>query len=82
LRSQSAKPVDRIGIGEERTMRRLDPDDLWVCPACHGQFAREDRFLICEECGRRYPIDEHGIPHLLISEGDRYRIVKDQPQGS
>lgn len=57
-------------------MRRPDPYDLWVCPECHTKVVLEDRFLICGKCGRRYPVDEHGIPHLLISEGDKHRIEK------
>ncbi len=65
-------------------MRRPDPYDLFVCPepSCHGKLALEDRFLNCEKCGRRYPIDEHGIPHLLVSEGDKHRVAKGQPSGS
>ncbi len=58
-------------------MRRSDPYDLWACPECHTKLALEDRFLVCDKCGRRYPIDEHGIPHLLISEGDKHRRKKD-----
>ncbi len=54
-------------------MQRPDPYDLWACPACRTKVVREDRFLVCDKCGRRYPVDEHGIPHLLISEGDKYR---------
>jgi uncharacterized protein YbaR (Trm112 family) len=59
-------------------MRRPDPYDLWACPECHTKVMLEDRFLICDKCGRRYPIDEHGIPHLLISEGDKHRRPKDK----
>ena len=59
-------------------MRRSDPHDLWACPACHTKLALEDRLLVCEACGRRYPIDDHGIPHLLIAEGDKHRVAKEQ----
>ncbi len=58
-------------------MRSQDYHDLFVCPDDHGKLRLEERpgerFLTCEQCGRRYPVDEHGIPHLLISEGDKYR---------
>jgi uncharacterized protein YbaR (Trm112 family) len=62
-------------------MRRQDPYDLFACPSCHTKLELEERFLICDKCGRRYPIDEHGIPHLLISEGDKHRVTKEQPSG-
>ena len=60
-------------------MRRSDIFDDFVCPECKTKVVLEERFLVCEKCGRRYPIDEHGIPHLLIAEGDKYRRVKGTP---
>ncbi len=61
-------------------MRRSDPYDMYVCPepTCRTKLALEDRFFTCGKCGRRYPIDEHGFPHLLISEGDKYRVQRDR----
>jgi len=57
-------------------MPRSDTYDQFVCPECHTQLALENRFLICDTCGRCYPIDEHDIPHLLIAEGDKHRREK------
>jgi len=49
------------------------------CPACvktsPGRLQRErDVWLVCEDCGRKYPIVED-IPVMLISEGDRWRMT-------
>jgi uncharacterized protein YbaR (Trm112 family) len=62
-------------------MRNQDLYDILACPACKTKVVLEDRFLICDKCGRRYPIDEHGIPQMLIAEGDKHRQVKDRPEG-
>ncbi len=35
-----------------------------ACPACHGSLAPNSTELICDACGRRYPIVE-GIPVLI-----------------
>ena len=44
--------------------------DIIVCPACKVDLQlKEDRKgLKCERCNRVYPIDDHGIPHLLEEE--------------
>ena len=40
--------------------------DLLACPACLGGLSFSDEGeIICEECGRIYPIED-GIPILLI----------------
>jgi len=47
------------------------------CPACVREkdglleYYRET-WLICQDCGRKYPIRED-IPIMLIEEGDRWR---------
>jgi uncharacterized protein len=40
--------------------------DRLACPACRGAFRYEQPRLICESCGRAYPIID-GIP-VLIAE--------------
>jgi len=53
------------------------------CPACmrdydeneraeRGRVTLEADWLVCPDCGRRYPIKDD-IPHMLIEEGDRHR---------
>ena len=55
--------------------------DILACPACKTKVQLADRFLVCDACGRRYPIDEHGIPQMLVEEGDKHRKAPDQPKG-
>ena len=50
------------------------------CPNCvskgpeAGRLEHAGNWLICEECGRAYPIRDN-IPVMLIEEGDRFRGV-------
>ena len=51
--------------------------DILRCPACvkEKEGALElvrQVWLVCSDCGRRYPIVED-IPVMLISEGDRWQ---------
>ncbi|GAB4399677.1 MAG: hypothetical protein OHK0052_23210 [Anaerolineales bacterium] len=56
----------------------LSPDLLEIlrCPACVREkdglleYYRES-WLICQDCGRKYPISD-GIPVMLIDEGDKW----------
>jgi uncharacterized protein YbaR (Trm112 family) len=54
--------------------------DILRCPVCvkekegHLKQVREV-WLVCEECGRKYPIVED-IPVMLISEGDKWKEYK------
>jgi len=43
---------------------------ILVCPKCHAPVRLVARKFWCtnEECRRSYSIDEHDIPHMLISE--------------
>ncbi|MDA1140792.1 MAG: Trm112 family protein [Planctomycetota bacterium] len=41
--------------------------DILCCPVCHGEFVRDEDWLVCQECKRRYPIRD-GIYVLLASE--------------
>ena len=54
--------------------------DILRCPACvkekegRLQLVR-DAWLVCDDCGRKYPIVED-IPVMLISEGDKWKSHK------
>jgi len=45
--------------------------DILACPACKGDivYDQENEKLICQKCGRRYPIRD-GIPIMLIDEAE------------
>lgn len=54
--------------------------EILRCPVCVKE--KEGRlelvnnaWLICSECGRKYPIVEE-IPVMLISEGDKWKAIK------
>ena len=53
--------------------------DILRCPNCvrNGPDAGQldlvkDVWLVCRDCGRKYPIKDD-IPVMLIEEGDKYR---------
>lgn len=53
--------------------------ELLRCPACvktsPGLLEQvHETWLICTDCGRKYPIVED-IPVMLISEGDRWKTT-------
>ena len=65
----------------------VHPDLLEIlrCPACvretDGLLKLErETWLVCQDCGRKYPITED-IPVMLIDEGDKWirTAVKDLP---
>ncbi len=43
---------------------------ILACPACKVSVRLEDNKLICDECGRRYRIED-GIPVMLIDEAEQ-----------
>jgi len=50
--------------------------DILRCPACVREKEGlldlvQDSWLVCKECGRKYPIVED-IPVMLIDEGDKW----------
>jgi uncharacterized protein len=54
--------------------------ELLRCPVCvkekEGRLQLvKETWLVCEECGRKYPIVED-IPVMLISEGDKWIASK------
>jgi len=54
--------------------------DILRCPVCvkekegRLEFIKES-WLVCEECGRKYPVVED-IPVMLITEGDKWVATK------
>lgn len=36
-----------------------------VCPKDHADLNQQGSELVCEQCGRRYPIED-GVPNMLI----------------
>ncbi len=54
--------------------------DILRCPVCvhnepeGGDLDHRGNWLICQDCGRKYPIRDD-IPVMLIDEGDRFREV-------
>ena len=52
--------------------------EILRCPVCVREEGKEgrltlhhDTWLVCEDCGRKYPILED-IPVMLIDEGDKW----------
>ncbi len=56
--------------------------DILRCPACVREKegllkTYQDTWLICQDCGRKYPIVED-IPVMLIDEGDKWINTKNE----
>jgi len=56
--------------------------DILRCPACvktsPGILEQvREVWLVCSDCGRKYPIVEE-IPVMLISEGDRWKSTPNE----
>ena len=43
--------------------------EILACPACQDPVHLEGEQIVCDGCGRRYPIRE-GIPIILIEEAE------------
>jgi len=41
--------------------------EVLACPVCKSRVSLVDSGLVCESCGRRYPI-RNGIPIMLVDE--------------
>jgi hypothetical protein len=67
-------------LKEGVTMVRQELLEILRCPACVREreglldYYRES-WLICRDCGRKYPIRED-IPVMLIDEGDKWVSTK------
>jgi uncharacterized protein len=46
--------------------------DILVCPVDKAKVQPEGDRLVCEECGRAYPVRD-GIPIMIISEAEMTR---------
>lgn len=42
---------------------------MLACPACHGDLRVEGERLVCEDCGRGYPVVD-GIPVLIAERAE------------
>ena len=66
----------------EKIMINKDLLDILRCPACVREKDGllkffEETWLICQDCGRKYPIVED-IPVMLIEEGDKWAAVQEK----
>ncbi len=43
--------------------------EILACPVCKTSVRLEDSKLVCDNCGRRYRIED-GIPIMLIDEAE------------
>jgi uncharacterized protein YbaR (Trm112 family) len=59
----------------------VDPQllELLVCPACRGEVKLEGDRIVCQACGRRYPVRD-GIPVMLIEEAEGGPEVESSPE--
>jgi uncharacterized protein YbaR (Trm112 family) len=54
--------------------------EILRCPVCvhnepeGGELEKRGNWLICQDCGRKYPIRDD-IPVMLVEEGDRFRGI-------
>jgi uncharacterized protein len=53
--------------------------EILRCPACVRETEGlldlvRNSWLVCQDCGRKYPISD-GIPVMLIDEGDKWREI-------
>ena len=44
--------------------------EILACPACKGPVKLQDDWIVCQDCGRRYPIRD-GIPIMLVEEAEQ-----------
>ena len=44
--------------------------EILACPACKTPVRLEEQKLVCDQCGRRYPIRD-GIPIMLMDEAEQ-----------
>ncbi|HUP27881.1 MAG TPA: Trm112 family protein [Chloroflexia bacterium] len=56
-------------MAEQSTTLPQDLLDILVCPADKAKVNLQDGKLVCEQCGRAYPVRD-GIPIMLIDEAE------------
>ena len=44
--------------------------DILACPACKGNVVEKEHKIVCEDCGRKYPVKD-GIPIMLVEESEK-----------
>ena len=54
--------------------------EILACPACHTGVRLDESWLVCDRCGRRYPIRD-GIPVMLIEEAEQGMGSQPAPGG-
>ena len=53
-----------IGVAQEIDKELLE---ILACPDCLGEVHQEGAWIVCDKCGRRYPIRD-GLPIMLVEE--------------
>jgi len=44
--------------------------EIMACPDCKGAVMEQDNKIICQKCGKKYPVRD-GIPVMLVEEADK-----------
>jgi uncharacterized protein len=44
--------------------------EILACPDCHGEVVEKDNKIICQKCGKKYPVRD-GIPVMLVEEAEK-----------
>jgi uncharacterized protein YbaR (Trm112 family) len=57
------------GGGQDEPVIAQDLLEILACPACRGEIKLAGDRLVCQSCGRRYPIED-GIPIMLIERAE------------
>ncbi len=62
---------DFVSEGTSGAPQEIDEEflSLLACPVCKTSVRREGDRLVCDTCGRRYPIRD-GIPVMLVEEAE------------
>lgn len=64
MRKESPPMSDQQNVIDKELLKIL------ACPACKISVRLEDQKLVCDQCGRRYPIRD-GIPIMLMDEAEQ-----------
>ena len=63
--SHDTAPSSPVSAGEETMMDEMLK--LLVCPVDHARLDLEADVLVCQACGRRFPIED-GVPNMLVED--------------